>query len=82
MADGENRLFLLFYVQNLNGALTQSRITAAVDANESNFILDCRSVVFSQVFTSSVSRSGASSSPESNETQSYHHVKAIIRALI
>lgn len=30
--NAENRLFLLFYVQNLNGALTQSRITTVAEA--------------------------------------------------
>lgn len=63
-------------MQNLNGALTQGHITTVGEANESNFILDCRSVVCLRFPL------WASGSPESNETQSYHRVKAINPALM
>lgn len=74
-ADGENRLFLLFYVQNLNGALTQSHITTVDEANECNFTLDNRSFGFLR-FLTSCKPLWISSSLESNET-SYHNVKPV-----
>lgn len=60
--------FSYFYVPNLSGAVTQTHITTVGDANESSDQLGFSGF---HIFCESLS------SLESNETQSYDHVKAI-----
>lgn len=62
-ANGENWLFLQF-MQNLDGALTPGHVSTVGEANES--YVRCPGLL-----------SDASSSQESNETHSCHHIEGI-----